>query len=99
MTRTRCLWLQLSITVKFDGVDGGRDGSSPVAASLLFRLFVSEGLAFGVLQDVVGLLAPISTRSRLEERKRKEKKREIKTNSRSASVENSENSDRGLPWL
>lgn len=60
----------LSVTVKFDGVDGGRDGSSPVAASLLFRLFVPEGLAFGVLQCVVCLLAPIATRSQLEEKKR-----------------------------
>lgn len=57
---------KLSVTVKFDGVDGGRDGASPVASSLLFRLFVSERLAFGVLQHVVGLLAPISTCSQLK---------------------------------
>lgn len=61
--------VQLSVTVKFDGVDGGRDGASPVAATLLFCLFMSEGLAFGVYQYVVGLLAPISLRSQLEEKK------------------------------
>lgn len=56
---------RLSVTVEFDGVDAGRNGASSVAAALLFRLFVSEGLAFGVLEHVVSPLAPISTRSHL----------------------------------
>lgn len=63
------MWLRLLVTVKFDGVNGGRDGASPVAAALLFGLFVSEGFAFGVFQHFVCLLPPITTRSHLEEKK------------------------------
>lgn len=59
-----------SVTVEFDGVDTCRNGTSAVAAALLFRLFVSEGLAFGVLEHVVSLLTPISTRSHLKRMER-----------------------------
>lgn len=51
--------VRLSVAVKFDGVDGGGDGTTHVAAALLLGLFVAERLALGELEHVVGLLAPV----------------------------------------
>lgn len=55
-----------SVTVEPNGVDGGGNGSTAVAPPLLFRLFVSEGLALGEPEDVVGFLAPVPTGSPLD---------------------------------
>lgn len=54
-----------SVTIEPNGVDCGGNGSTVVAPPLLFRLFVSEGLALRELEDVVGFLAPVPTGSSL----------------------------------
>lgn len=51
----------MSLAVEFDGIDLDRDGASPVAASLLLRFFMPEGLAFGELQNLIGSLPPVSS--------------------------------------
>lgn len=56
-----------SVTVKLNGVDRGGDGAAAVAPPLLLRLFVSEGLALGELEDVVGFLAPVPAGSPLSQ--------------------------------
>lgn len=60
-----------SVTVKLDGVDRSGDGSAAVAAALLLRLLVAEGLALGEPERFVGFLAPVGIASPLEEKQRR----------------------------
>lgn len=54
-----------SIAVEPNGVDRGGNGSAAVAPPLLLRLLVSERLALGEPEGVVGLLAPVPAGSPL----------------------------------
>lgn len=59
-----------SIAVEPNGVDRGGNGSAAVAPPLLLGLLVSERLALGEPEDVVGLLAPVAAGSPLSARQK-----------------------------